>query len=140
VLFQHELVSPEIQKRYFLIISVLPQIPGLVQLQDKIVARSALTIYPYSLGVELGVISYKSRMNLLESTYQSGMLSHKLIELAVLRINRSNASHIYSSFCNLSEFGMNSLGGRKILFKVHLRLFSIDADILLVIALETSKA
>jgi putative addiction module CopG family antidote len=36
--------------RYLLIINVLPKIPGLVQLQDKIVARYALTIYPYSLG------------------------------------------------------------------------------------------
>ncbi len=28
--------------------------PGLVQLQDKIVVRFALTIYPYSLGARYG--------------------------------------------------------------------------------------
>jgi hypothetical protein len=33
----------------FAYIKYLPSMTGLVQLQDKIVARCALTIYPYSL-------------------------------------------------------------------------------------------
>ena len=47
-----DLPNPHIQKRYLPIRSLLPQ-TGLVQLQDKIVVRFALTIYPYSLGEQV---------------------------------------------------------------------------------------
>ena len=38
------------KKRYLHVIKTLPRLSGFVQIQDKIVDRFALTIYPYSLG------------------------------------------------------------------------------------------
>lgn len=46
---QSGLQLPDIQKKIFAYTKTLPNPNGLVQLQDKIVVRFALTIYPYSL-------------------------------------------------------------------------------------------
>jgi hypothetical protein len=50
-LVQSGLQPPHIQKKIFAYTKTLPNSNGLVQLQDKIVARFALTIYPYSFGI-----------------------------------------------------------------------------------------
>ncbi|MCK9365465.1 MAG: hypothetical protein M0P74_17925, partial [Syntrophales bacterium] len=41
---------PHTRKKIFAYTKTLPTSNGLVQLQDKIVVRFALTIYPYSFG------------------------------------------------------------------------------------------
>ena len=48
---QSGLHPPHIRKKIFAYTKTLPNSNGLVQLQDKIVVRFALTIYPYSLGI-----------------------------------------------------------------------------------------
>jgi hypothetical protein len=48
--FQSGLHPPHIQKEIFAYTKTPPTSTGLVQLQDKIVVRFALTIYPYSFG------------------------------------------------------------------------------------------
>ena len=47
---QSGLQPPHIQKKIFAYTKTLSDSGGLVQPQDKIVARFALTIYPYSLA------------------------------------------------------------------------------------------
>jgi hypothetical protein len=48
---QSGLQLPRFQKKIFARAKTPPNSTGLVQLQDKIVVRSVLAIYPYSLGI-----------------------------------------------------------------------------------------